>query len=271
MKSLFQVLIAAALTTIVVEGMAQEHTVGKPSVTSQNQASAPSKCEAIMAQAAAANKYVFILFWKDKGPQLDTAQTALKPAVINMANKAVFLSIWITNPEEKKIVNKYDVSRAPMPLVLAIAPSGAVTRAFAKTFDEKELHTAFVSPGKERCLKALQNRKLVFVCFLDKADPEVPFKAPKGVEDFKADEKFGPATEIVLVDAQDEREEALLKELRIGKDASKPKTVFLGPPGAVIGTFGDVPKDDFIARLTAAMSNSCGGGGCGPGGCGPKK
>ena len=157
-----------------------------------------------------------------------------------------------------------------MPLVLAIAPCGAVTKGFTKTFDEKQLRTAFVSPCTQRCLKALQSRKLVFVCVVEKTDPKAPLTVPKGVEDFKADKKFGPATEIVLVDAQDENEATFLKELEIGKQASKPMTAFLAPPGALIGTFGDVSKDVFVAKLAAAMSNPCGGGKCGPGGCPPR-
>ena len=179
-------------------------------------------------QAAAANKYVFILFWKDQSPQLDKAWGALKPAVTSMADKAVFASIQITNPAEKKIVDKYGVSRAPMPLVLAIAPSGAVTKAFTKTFDEKELRTAFVSPCTEQCLKALQGRKLVFVCVTEKTDPKVALTVPEGVKDFKADKKYGPATEIVLVDAQDENEATFLKELEIGKHAVEAENGILG-------------------------------------------
>ena len=264
-------IVAAILAANTTVGTAQELAANASAASAQGQVVAkPSPCQAIIDQAAAANKYVFVVFWKDQSPQLDKAWAALKPAVASMADKAVFVSIQITNPVEKKIVDKYGVSRAPMPLVLAIASSGAVTKGFTKTFNEKELRTAFVSPCKEQCLKALQGRKLVLVCFTERADPKAPLTVPEGVKDFKADKRFGPATEVVLVDAQDENEATFLKELEIGKQASKPMTAFLAPPGALIGTFGDVSKDVFVAKLAAAMSNSCGGGKCGPGGCPPK-
>ena len=49
-------------------------------------------------------------------------------------------------------------------------------------------------------------------------------------------------------------------------------TVFLAPPGAMIGKFGsEASKEVLMAKLAAAQSNPCGGGKCGPGGCGPKK
>ena len=161
-----------------------------------------SQAQAAIDRAAAANKYVFLFFWKDKSPQLDKAWGVLEPAVAKMADVADFVSIRITNPAEKKIVDKYDVSRAPMPMVLAIAPCGAITKAFTKTFDEKELRTAFVSPATQRCLKALQNRKMVFVCIADQAKPQDQMTTPKGVEDFKADKEYGALTEIVLVNVR---------------------------------------------------------------------
>lgn len=265
-------IVAAILAVIPTVGMAQERAASESPATAKDEVAAkPSPCQTAIDKAAADNKYVFVLFWKEQSPQLDKAWGELKPVVTSMADKAVFLSIQITNPAEKKIVDKYGVTRAPMPLVLALAPSGAVTKAFTKTFDEKELRTAYVSPCKEQCLKALQDRKLVFVCVVEKTDPKAPLAVPKGVEDFKADKRFASATAIVVVDAQDENEVTLLKELEIGKAASKPITVFLGPPGALIGKFGDVSKDVLVAKLAAAMSNRCGGGKCGPGGCPPPK
>ena len=222
-------------------------------------------------RAAAVRKYVFLFFWKDKTPQTEKAWGVLQPAVANMATTAEVASIQITDPTEKTIVDKYGVTRAPMPLVLAVAPCGAVTKAFTKAFDEKDLQTAFVSSCTQSCLKALQDRKLVFICVVDKTSPNAQLTIPKGVEDFKANTKYGSATEIVMVDAQDENEATFLKELEVGRQAAKPVTVFLAPPGALIGRFGDVSKDVLVAKLAAAQSNPCAGGKCGPGGCGPKK
>ena len=89
---------------------------------------------------------------------------------------------------------------------------------------------------------------------------------------FKADQRFGAASEIVLVSASDAGETGFLKELRVDTGVPKPFTVLLAPPGSVIGQF-DVraTKDQMLAKLAAAQSNPCAGGACGPGGCGPKK
>ena len=53
---------------------------------------------------------------------------------------------------------------------------------------------------------------------------------------------------------------------------SAPITVFLAPPGAMIGKFGsEASKEVLVAKLVAAQSSCCPGGKCGSGGCGPKK
>jgi hypothetical protein len=189
-----------------------------------------------------------------------------------MADSAVAASIQITDPAEKQIVDQFKVSRAPMPLVLAVAPCGAITKAFTGSFNEKELRAAFVSHCTELCLKALQNRKLVLVCVVDQADPQASAAIPKGVQDFKADEKYGPATEIVRVNANDKNESAFLKDFQVDSKMQKPVVVFLAPPGSMIGKFdGTTTKQQIVAKLVSAQSNPCAGGKCGPGGCCGKK
>ena len=266
-RSLTKVLLAVlALSAPAV--MAQD----RATVTLSGQAKQTSPGQAAVDRAAAAQKYIFIFFWKDKNLQTDKAWSVLQPAVANMAGSAEVVSIQITNPAEKRIVDKYDATRAPMPLVLAVAPCGVITKAFTKTFDENQLRAAFVSPCTQLCLKALRSRKLVLACVVDQANPQDSVTIPKGVEDFRADAKFGSATEIVLVNARDQGEATLLKEFQVDPQTQKPVIVFLAPPGAMIGKFdGSTTKQQLLAKLAAAQSNPCAGGKCGPGGCGPKK
>ena len=237
--------------------LAEDRVATTQSGTNQS-AARVSPAQAAIDRAATAKKYVFLFFWKEKGAQTDKAWDVLQPAIAKMADSADTVSIQIANPAEKKVVDKYGVSRAPMPLVLAVAPNGAITKAFTKTFGEKELRTAFVSPCTQRCLKALQNGKLVFVCVVDQANPKDKVATFKGVEDFKADKKYDAVTEVILVNQRDAKEAAFLKELDVAGFA--PMTVFLAPPGATIGTFHrGTAKEVFVAKLAAAQSG-CGAG-----------
>jgi hypothetical protein len=250
---------------------AQDRVARSPSATSQVPTNI-SQAHAAMDRAAASQKYVFLFFWKEQNPQTDKAWKVLQPAVAHMADSAEVVSIQVTNPAEKQIVDRYDASRFPMPTVLAIAPCGAITKAFIKPFDENQLRSAFVSPCTQLCLKALQSRKLVLCCVVDQARPQDPVMIPQAAADFKADAQYGPATEIVLVNARDVNEAAFMKDFQVDPGSPKPVIVFLAPPGAMIGKFnGAATKQQLVAQLVSAQSNPCAGGKCGPNGCGPKK
>jgi len=221
-------------------------------------------------RAATARKFTFVFFWKEQNTDTDRAWGVLQAAAGKMSDSADVVAVQTTNPAERAVVDRFGTGRAPMPLVLAVAPCGAVTKAFTSDFDEAHLRTALVSPGTQLCLKALQDRKLVLLCVVDPAGPNGA-SVPAAAREFKADQRFAAASEIVLVSAGDEGEAGFLRELKVDTRVSKPFTVLLAPPGSVIGQFdGRASKDQLLAKLAAAQSNPCAGGKCGPGGCGPK-
>jgi hypothetical protein len=272
MKFFHFVITVVVLASGTMTVMAQNRVARTPSATGQNAGGNISQAQAAIDQAAAAQKYAFIFFWKEKNAQTDKAWNSFQQSAARLADSADVVSVQVTNPNEKQIVDRYNVSRAPMPLVLAVAPCGAITKGFNGVIDEKQLRTAIVSQCTQLCLKALQERKLVLVCIMDQTTPQDPAMIPKGVKDFKADAKVGPATEVVLVNAHDDSEAAFLKDFQVNQNTPKPAVVFLAPPGSMIGKFnGTVTKQQLMAQLVSAQSNPCAGGKCGPNGCGPKK
>ena len=104
-----------------------------------------------------------------------------------------------TDSSEKDIVAKFDLSRAPMPLVLAMAPNGAITGGFPTKFEEQQLVDAFATPATEKVMKNLQDGKLVFVC-VQNGKTKSNAAAMQGIRDFRADARFASATEIVMLD-----------------------------------------------------------------------
>ncbi|MCC6124516.1 MAG: hypothetical protein IT426_06125 [Pirellulales bacterium] len=224
-----------------------------------------------MQNSTTAGKYLFIHFWREKNAQTDKSWNTLRTGAAKFDDSAEVVSLRITDPNEKAIVDRFNVGKAPMPLILAIAPCGAVTKAYPGNFDEKQLAIAFVSPCEALCMKAIQSRKLVFVCVAYEVAADGQAAIPQGVKDFQADEKFAKATEIVTLNATDKREAGFLKELQIDTKARKPVSVLLAP-GALVGTFDSAAPKAFIeAKLVALQSDPCAGGKCGPNGCGPKK
>ena len=181
------------------------------------------------------------------------------------------VSVGINDPAEKPLVDRYGLTRAPMPLVMAFAPNGAVTKAFPGKFDEQQLQTALVSPCYAQCLKPLQDRKLVLLCVQHVSHrPDPRCRGRGGLQERPRTTR--PVTEVVPLNADDTAEANFLKELKVDTRTPGPVTVLMAPPGTVVGKFdGAVTKKELVAKLASAQS-ACGPGGkCGPGGCGPKK
>jgi hypothetical protein len=170
------------------------------------------------------------------------------------------------------LVTKFGIDRSPVPLVLAFAPNGAITKGLPVKFDEKQLFQAFVSPGTANCLKALQARKLVLLSVQSRSPDVREVSLQQGVADFASDPRYASATEIVVIDPADPAETSFLQDLQVDPRTATSVTVFMAPPGSVVGKFdGAVTKEQLVAKLQTAQSNPCAGGKCGPGGCGPKR
>lgn len=225
--------------------------------------SAPAQdAESVVAAAAHEGKYTFVLFYKDEDEATHAVRQTLQAALAKRQGQATSVLVRVGDPVEKTMVDRYGVARSPMPLVLAVAPNGAVTGGFAVKLTEQNVAGAFVSPGQAACMKGVQARKLVVVCALPASGA-----IPVGVREFKADARYGPATEVVRLRSDDTAEVGFLKLLQINPDATMPVTALLAPPGRLLGLFpGAVTKQQLVERVSSPQG-CCPGGKCCPGGC----
>ena len=257
---------AAVALTMAALCIAQSASIQAQQFTTTSAVSAGPGIAA-MQKAARDGKYLFVYFWKQNDQQTQSMQGVFQDATGKMAKVADAVAVQITDPEYGPIVKQFGVSRAPMPLVLAIAPNGAVTKGLPVSFNEQQLQDAMVSHGTATCLKALQDRKLVLLCVKNQAGPNTF----QGVHEFAQDPRFATSSQIVTIDAADPSEEGFLQSLKVNPAGNKGVTVVLTPPGQPVATFTeDASKDQIVERLTASSSSCCPGGKCGPGGqCGP--
>ncbi len=225
---------------------------------------------AAIKEAADAGKYLFVFFSKTDDDQTLAMRKVFDQAIEKTTDRAQGVAVKITDSSEKAIVDKFDLSRAPMPLVLAMAPNGAITGGFPTKFDEQQLLDAFATPATEKVMKPLQDGKLVFVC-VQNGKTTASDAALQGVRDFKSDTRFANATEIVTLDPTDTKEASFLKDLKVASDIAVATTVFIVPPGQAIGKFEGATNKDALVELLSKANTGCGPGGCGPGGCGPKQ
>jgi hypothetical protein len=233
---------------------------------------ATSPGTAALEKAAKDNKYLFIFFWKDDNEHTRAMRGVFQAAMAKLTDLAQSIEIQASDPAEQQIIARYGVSRAPMPLVLSIAPNGAITKGLTGRFDESQFRLAFVSPCTAECMKALQDRKLVLLCIQPSSPQVQQVSLQKGVQDFTADVQYVKNSKVVVLQAGDAAEESFLKNLQVDPQTATPVTVLMAPPSGIVGTFtGEVTKEQLVAKLKAAQSSCCPGGKCGPGGCGPKR
>jgi hypothetical protein len=213
--------------------------------------------------AAKKNVYTFVLFHKENDAATQAMRQTVTTALSKDGRRAEFVAVPVGDPSEKALIDRWGLARSPMPLVLAVAPNGAVTGGFPLKLVEQDVVAAFVSPGMADCLKATQARKLVLLC-VQPARAELP----AGVTEFKADAQYGPVTEVVTVRADDAGEAGFLKTLGV-KPSPATVTTLLAPPGSLLGTFdGPVTKAQLVEKVKAGTA-CCPGGKCGPNGCVP--
>ena len=187
------------IATMAVVAGATAVVAQSPSRPQQRAPQITSKGIAALQHAAAADKYLFVFLWKENGAQTDSMWKVFQPAMSKLADRAESVAVKVSDPAEKPFVDRFGLERSPLPLVLALAPNGAITKGIPSKLTEGQLAQAFVSPGTAGCLKALQSRKLVLLCVQSRTLQAQQAAVPQGVADFAADERYAGATEIVAL------------------------------------------------------------------------
>lgn len=222
-----------------------------------------------LAKAANHDRYAYVFFWKTEGETTTRKQAAFAAAMASLADRADAISVRVNDASEKPTVDAFKVSRAPMPLVLAIAPNGAVTKAWPLDFDAAAAADGIVSPGMASCLKELQADKMVLVS-LQNAETAHAAAATEAIDGFLADERFANVAARVVIDPADPAEAKFVADLQVSPTTDTTVTVLLAPPGSPVATFpGAVSTADIVAKVIDASKGCCPGGKCGPGQCCP--
>jgi hypothetical protein len=223
--------------------------------------SAPTASRAATAleNAAKDNKYLFIFFFAGQDEHTGAMNGVFQAAMAKMADRAKGIAIYVADPAEKPMVDKFGVRGAPMPLVLAIAPTGAATRAFPKQFQEAQFQDAFVSPCTAKCMKAIQDQHMILIC-VQNDKTQANQEAMQGVKTFKDNSPYGKGTEVVMLNPADKAEQHFLADLQVDPQTATAVTVLVTPPGAPVARFaGAVTEEQITAKVKEAESG-CGAG-----------
>lgn len=207
-----------------------------------------AKPDQAIQSAAQAGKLIYLVFYKELDAATKSAIDAAKACSIRIDGTA-YTTVRISDPTERPVAEKYEVTRAPMPMVIGVHPNGAVTGYFHTKVTEADLAKCVVSPKKAECMKSLQQNQLVLIC----VQPQGKQSIPQGVRDLQTDPHFAKRTQVVTVSLDDPAELSFLTGMEVDPKSDAAVTVFLAPPGAMIGKFATTAtKNDMAAKLAAA-------------------
>ncbi len=224
------------------------------SAASPGWTASPSRAEQQIGQAAAEQKYAFIVFYKKNDAATQAVVNTLAQGIASRKDRAVVVYVNVADPAEKALVDKHKTGRAPMPLTLAVAPNGAITGIFAQKLEVKHVDASFVTPTTADCMKSLQDGKAVLLC----VHPDENGLAPAGVKAFEADPQFKGRVSLVSMRLDDRAEASFLTELQI--DAAKTRettVVFMAPPGVMVGKYASSVTNAKLAADLHAAGKCC--------------
>ena len=202
---------------------------------------------AALTAAAESGKYTFILFWKQNDAPTKALLAVLDDSLAQRASEAAWVAVRAGDPAEQ-VVKQFNLSRSPMPMVLAVAPNGAVTGAFQSNMTAEDVDSAIVTPTMMRCMKSIQEGKLVLLCVQTRAQA-----LPAGIQEFRGDPQFQQRTAVHKLLASDPSETRFLQDLQIDSRSKTAQAVLMAPPGVLIGKFpGTVSRNELAAKLHAA-------------------
>jgi hypothetical protein len=195
-------------------------------------------------------KFKFILFWKENNRNTQQLTEVLKLAVAGRSERANWIAVNVDDVANRELVERYQVSRVPMPTVLCVAPNGAITGVFMRQLNDQGVERALVTPAMADVTKAIQDKKIVVLHIKPAADSPLP----TGGADFVADPDFEAKTIIVDLLLHDPAEARFLKDMKLkAADVSESVLVVMAPPGVLVGKFAaHATKQQIVAQLHAA-------------------
>jgi hypothetical protein len=222
------------------------------SLLAANNSPTPTKTQQILAQNAQQQKFTFILFYRSNDAATQAIANTLNAGIAKRKDQAVTTFVQASDASEQAVIEKFGVARSPLPLTIAVAPNGAITGVFPQKFTDASFEEALVTPAMTRCMKAMQEEKLVVLC----ACPTGTTAFPKAVADLKADPHFAQRISVVALNIEDPAEARLVKDMELPTTRST-TMVFMAPPGVMVGKYASTATASQMARDLAKAGKCC--------------
>jgi hypothetical protein len=219
----------------------------------------PADAKTAIAEASASNRVLLLTFYEKEDASFTGMTATIAAFKKSSPTPCAVFNAKFSEPANAETAARYGVSAASLPLLLVIAPNGAVLGGYPNAVTADQLQRGMsTSELVTRILKPLQEQKVV-LAVLQNGSTQFNAEAMQGVNDFtKEYEKF---VAIVKADPADPKTDDFIRQCQILPPLTQSTVVVLLPPGKIgkIMT-GKVSKADILASLKSCTPGS--GSGC---------
>lgn len=213
-------------------------------------------------KASASGQYLLLAFYETTDDAFVAMTSAAETLITSSDQKITFFGAKMDTSDNKTVAEKYGVQTIHLPILLVIAPNGAITGGFPKTVTPEKLEqSVHVSDLMLKTLQPLQDQKIVLVSLRNSLTKHSE-ASWKGVNDFVTDPQYQQITTAISADPAAEGSREFLKQCNLLPTLSEATVVVLLPPGRIGAVLtGKLTKADVLKSLQSCA----GGGGCGSG------
>jgi len=241
-----------ALVLSVATGLTGTQTYAQTAGRAEATAAQSSPGDQKIAANSKAGHTTFLLFYRSNDRLTQTVYQTIKSGASKRKDAAI-LPIQVDDRAERGLIEKFDITRTPLPAVVTLAPNGAVTGVFSQQIKPEEVDGAIVSSGYAQCIKAMQSGRIVLLC----VQPATRGFVPKGVQEFQADRLYRERTQVVNISATDPGEAQFVKQLGLNARSASPQVVFMAPPGVMLGAYDANVTHAALATKLASAGKCC--------------
>jgi hypothetical protein len=218
----------------------------------------PTNAKSAIAEASATNQFLGLIFYEMQDASLTGLSSSIETFNKSQAKKVIVYKALLSDPVNKEIADKYGIQvGGDLPLVLIIAPNGAITGGFPKTVTADQLNRSVgISDLILKTIKPLQENKVALVALQNSA---TKFSAESwaGVKDFANDSQYKQFVVAVKADPSANGSQEFIKQCQLIAPLTEATVVVLLPPGKIGKVLtGKVTKADILKSLQACTAGS---------------
>lgn len=224
---------------------------------------APANASVAIADAASTNQFLLLTFYESDNAEFATMTSTVSAFNRSTSARCVNYTANVSEQSNRELANKYGIRATDFPIVLIIAPTGAITGGYPKNVTGDQLNQSVnVSVLMQRVLKSLQDQKVTLVALQNKLTT-ANVESWQGVNEFVNDTLYKKSATSIMVDPATRESQDFIKQCQIVAPLTQATVVVLMPPGRIGKIFtGKVTKDEIVKALASCASGCKPGGAC---------